>query len=193
MVPDYAGAAEVVRQCKWSHDLSNMCAPTNQILLATLPGNSNLCAYPSGESPYTILQTMSAQEETEKGDGHIDSEPQAKRLKLSAKDSDASSIEKKQCVPLEEGSDKKLTDVCLEEKGSDKELTDVPLEEGGVCGSCDPACEDKVEISAPTSSTAVYLKEEDVGITEYISSHSGFFAILKQRCSSDSLFPHSPI
>lgn len=160
-----------------------MCAPTNQILLATLPGNSNLRAYPSCESPYTILHTMSAQEETEKGDGSIDSEPQAKRLKLSAKDTDASSIEKKQCVPLEEGS---LTDVCLEE-GSNKELKD------GVCGSCDPACEDKVEISAPTSSTAVYLKEEDVGITEYISSHSGFFAILKQRCSSDSLFPHSPI
>lgn len=190
MLPDYARDAEVVRQCKRSHDLSNMCAPTNQILLATLPGNSNLRAYPSCESPYTILQTMSAQEETEKGDGYIDSEPQTKRLKLSAKDSDASSIEKKQCVLLEEGSDKR-TDVCLEEGGSDKKLTDVPLEEGGVCGSCDPACEDKVEISAPTSST--YLKEEDVGITEYISSHSGFFAILKQRCSSDSLFPHSPI
>lgn len=26
-----------------------------------------------------------------------------------------------------------------------------------------------------------YIKEEEVGITQYISSHSGIFAILKQR------------
>ena len=29
--------------------------------------------------------------------------------------------------------------------------------------------------------TLVKLKEEDVGITEYVGSHQGFFAILKQR------------
>ena len=27
-----------------------------------------------------------------------------------------------------------------------------------------------------------YLKESDVGISEYISAHPGFFAIVKQRC-----------
>ncbi len=31
--------------------------------------------------------------------------------------------------------------------------------------------------------TAPFLKEEDVGITEYISQQPGFFAILKQRSS----------
>ena len=186
--------------------------------------------------------------EEERGDSCTDSEPQAKRLKLSAKDTDVSSINKEQCVPLEEGSNKELKDGALEEgsnkelkdgaleEGSNKELKDGALEEGGnkelkdgaleeggnkelkdgaleeggnkelkdgaleegsnkelnggVCGSHDLACEDKVEIQTPTSSAAVYLREEDVGITEYISSHPGFFAILKQRCSSDRLFPH---
>lgn len=31
------------------------------------------------------------------------------------------------------------------------------------------------------SSTVSKLKEEDVGITEYVGSHEGFFGILKQR------------
>lgn len=40
-----------------------------------------------------------------------------------------------------------------------------------------------------------FLKEADVGITEYISSQPGFFAILKQRshmCPSPSLRLHTP-
>ena len=120
--------------------------------------------------------------EEERGDRCTDSEPQAKRLKLSAKDTDVSSTNKKPCVHLEEESDKELKDGVLEE-GGNKELKD------GACGSHDLACEDKIEIQSPTSSAAVYLREEDVGIIEYISSHPGFFAILKQRCSSDRLLP----
>ena len=126
--------------------------------------------------------------EEERGDSCTDSEPQAKWLKLSA-DTDISSINKKQCIPLGGGSDKELKDGALEE-GGDKELKDGALEEGGnkklkdgVCSSHDLACEDKVEVQTPASSAAVYLREGDVGITEYISSHPGFFAILKQRCS----------
>ena len=121
--------------------------------------------------------------EEETGDRCTDSEPQAKRLKLSAKDTDVSGTSKKPCIHLEEESDKELKDGVLEE-GGDKELKD------GACGSHGLACEDKIEIQSPTSSAAVYLREEDVGIIEYISSHPGFFAILKQRCSSDRLFPH---
>lgn len=36
-----------------------------------------------------------------------------------------------------------------------------------------------------SSGTCKFLKEADVGITEYISSQPGFFAILKQRSNID--------
>lgn len=42
------------------------------------------------------------------------------------------------------------------------------------------------EINMPGSGSWKFLKEADVGITEYISSQPGFFAILKQRFNTDS-------
>ena len=91
-------------------------------------------------------------------------EPQAKRMKLSAEGPGAEEVEKQcnRCMPLE--------------KGEDKELKE------GTRGSGSPLA-DEAEINTPVAAAAVHLREEDVGITKYISPLPGFFAILKQRCS----------
>lgn len=38
-----------------------------------------------------------------------------------------------------------------------------------------------VSVAQPDASLANHLSEKDVGITEYVGKHSGFFAVLKQR------------
>ena len=38
-----------------------------------------------------------------------------------------------------------------------------------------------VSVAQPDASLASHLSEKDVGITEYVGKHSGFFAVLKQR------------
>lgn len=92
------------------------------------------------------------------------SEPEPKRMKLSAEGLGIEEVEKQsnQSTPSE--------------KGGDKELKE------GSCSSCGPPLDDETEIKTPVAAAAVHLREEDAGITEYINPHPGFFAILKQRC-----------
>ena len=40
-----------------------------------------------------------------------------------------------------------------------------------------------VSLAQPDASLASHLSETDVGISEYVGKHSGFFAVLKQRYS----------
>ena len=172
----------------------NITTTYNSILLQTCYNASSLCMFYLQTSFVSFSKNFMMQ--VDHASEQIKEEPPVKKIKISkheaidaAKSPESLSKTIKSVCEIQslESDDSGLIKCAIEESQSKVKLEQVesPDNVSGVKAST----EDKSVGEAPKAAQLVGpVSEDDVGITEYISTHEGFSAIIKQRLLFNRIF-----